>query len=56
VQAAEVMATLLSRTPAAAAFAEDVLALHRPDGENHELNLDERPPLALVQRDTRRSA
>jgi glucosyl-3-phosphoglycerate synthase len=56
VQAAEVMATLLSRTPAAAAFAEDVLALHRPDGEDHELNLDERPPLVLVQRDTRRSA
>jgi glucosyl-3-phosphoglycerate synthase len=46
VQAAEVMATLLSRTPATAAFAEDVLSLHLPDGTNRTLNLDERPPLA----------
>jgi glucosyl-3-phosphoglycerate synthase len=56
VQAAEVMATLLSRTPATAAFVEDVLALHRPDGTSHELNLDERPPLAgLGQRRYRRN-
>ncbi len=49
VQAAEVAATLLSRTPATAAFAEDVLALHRPGGHTVELNLDERPPLARVR-------
>lgn len=48
VQAAEVMATLLSRTPATAAFAEDVLSLHRPEGTRQELNLDERPPLASL--------
>lgn len=49
VQAAEVMATLLSRTPATAAFAEDVLALHRPHAPSVELNLDERPPLASLR-------
>lgn len=49
VQAAEVMATLLSRTPATAAFAEDVLALHRADGDDVALNLDERPALATVR-------
>ena len=49
VQAAEVAATLLSRTPAAAAFAEDVLALHRPGGHTVELNLAERPPVARLR-------
>jgi glucosyl-3-phosphoglycerate synthase len=49
VQAAEVMATLLSRTPATAAFAEALLTLHRPDGDNVVLNLDERPPMASVR-------
>jgi glucosyl-3-phosphoglycerate synthase len=49
VQAAEVMATLLSRTPATAAFAEALLTLHRPDGDNVVLNLDERPPMATVR-------
>ena len=57
VQAAEVMATLLSRTPATAAFAEDVLALHRPDGEDVTLNLDERPPVQVMRaRRSKRSA
>jgi glucosyl-3-phosphoglycerate synthase len=49
VQAAEVAATLLTRTPATAAFAEDVLALHRPGGHTVELNLDERPPVSRVR-------
>ena len=44
-QAAEVMATVLGRTPAAAAFAEPVLALHRANGVDEPLNLAERPPL-----------
>ena len=34
VQAAEVMATLLGRTPATAAFAEAVPTLHRADGDD----------------------
>lgn len=49
VQAAEVMATLLSRTPATAAFAEAILTLHRPDGDDVVLNLDERPPMATMR-------
>jgi glucosyl-3-phosphoglycerate synthase len=49
VQAAEVMATLLSRTPATAAFAETILRLHRSNGEDVVLNLDERPPMATMR-------
>jgi glucosyl-3-phosphoglycerate synthase len=50
VQAAEVMATLLARTPAAAAaFACDELVLQRADGSHVPLNLAERRPLAEVR-------
>jgi glucosyl-3-phosphoglycerate synthase len=49
VQAAEVTATLLGRTPAAAGFVEDELMLHRPGGVLQTLNLAERPPLADVR-------
>jgi len=48
-QAAEVMATLLARTPAAAAFAADQLELLRPNGAHESLNLAERPPLARAR-------
>ena len=48
-QAAEVMATLLARTPAAASFAGDELALLRPNGTREELNLAERPPLVWAR-------
>ena len=48
-QAAEVMATVLARTPAAAAFAADVLELLRPNGVHEPLNLAERPPLAVAR-------
>jgi len=48
-QAAEVMATVLARTPAAAAFASDELALLRPNGAHEVLNLTERPPLAKAR-------
>ena len=48
-QAAEVMATVLARTPAAAAFASDRLELLRPNGAHETLNLAERPPLALAR-------
>jgi glucosyl-3-phosphoglycerate synthase len=47
VQAAEVMATVLERMPAAAAsFATRELSLRRPDGSEVPLHLAERPPLA----------
>jgi len=49
VQAAEVMATALARTPAAAAFASDELVLIRGDGTALPVHLDERPPLAQVR-------
>lgn len=49
VQAAEVMATLLERTPAAAAFAHEAPALLRPNGSEIPLNLAERPPLAQAR-------
>lgn len=45
VQAAEVMATLLSRVGADKAFASDRLALLRPNGTAEALNLEERPPM-----------
>jgi len=45
VQAAEVIATLLSRVGADKAFASDQLALLRPNGVAEPLNLDERPPM-----------
>lgn len=45
VQAAEVMATALARTPAVAAFASDELMLTRGDGTSVPVHLDERPPL-----------
>jgi len=45
VQAAEVMATLLSRVGADKCFAADQLALLRPNGAAEPLNLDERPPI-----------
>ena len=44
VQAAEVMATLISRVGAEKYFASDQLALLRPNGTGQPLNLDERPP------------
>ena len=53
-QAAEVMATVLARTPAAAAFAESELALHRPNGVDEPLNLAERPPLVQARAATAR--
>jgi glucosyl-3-phosphoglycerate synthase len=49
VQAAEVMATVLARTPATASFASDDLSLRRADGSIVPVNLDERPPLALIR-------
>jgi glucosyl-3-phosphoglycerate synthase len=49
VQAAEVMATALARTPAAAAFASDELVLTRGDGTSVPVHLDERPPLAQAR-------
>lgn len=48
-QAAEVMASLMERTPAAAAFATDTPALRRADGSVEQLNLAERPPLARIR-------
>lgn len=49
VQAAEVMATALARTPAAAAFASEELVLTRGDGTSVPVHLDERPPLAQIR-------
>jgi len=49
VQAAEVLATLLTRVGADKAFASDQLALLRPNGAAEGLNLDERPPLRSVR-------
>lgn len=49
VQAAEVMSTVLARTPATASFAADELALRRADGSSVPINLDQRPPLAHVR-------
>lgn len=49
VQAAEVMATALARTPAAASFASDELVLTRGDGTSVPVHLDERPPLAQAR-------
>ena len=49
VQAAEVLATLLSRVGADKAFASDHLALLRPNGVAEPLNLDERPPMKSVR-------
>jgi glucosyl-3-phosphoglycerate synthase len=48
VQAAEVIATLLTRVGADKAFADDQLALLRPNGVSEPLNLDERPPMRSV--------
>ena len=48
-QAAEVMATLLTRVGADKAFADDQLALLRPNGSAEPLNLDERPPLVWAR-------
>ena len=47
-QAAEVLATLLSRVGAADHFAQESLALLRPNGTAEALNLDERPPARTV--------
>ncbi len=52
VQAAEVIATLLTRVGADKAFADDQLALWRPNGVAEPLNLDERPPIWSVRDDT----
>lgn len=49
VQAAEVMATLLSRVGADKTFSTDQLALLRPNGTAETLNLDERPPMRSVR-------
>ena len=49
VQAAEVMATLLTRVGANKAFAHEHLALLRPNGVSEALNLDERPPMRSVR-------
>jgi glucosyl-3-phosphoglycerate synthase len=49
VQAAEVLATLLTRVGADKAFASDQLALLRPNGSAEALNLDERPPMRSVR-------
>jgi glucosyl-3-phosphoglycerate synthase len=46
VQAAEVMATALGRTPAGKPLGDDELTLRRADGSVAQLNLAERPPLA----------
>jgi glucosyl-3-phosphoglycerate synthase len=48
-QAAEVMATLISRVGADKYFATDQLALVRPNGTSEALNLDERPPVRSIQ-------
>ncbi|MGF1596874.1 MAG: glucosyl-3-phosphoglycerate synthase [Acidimicrobiales bacterium] len=48
VQAAEVMATVLSRTPAGKPFAADDPVLRRADGTTVELALSERPPVVEV--------
>lgn len=55
VQAAEVMATVLARTPATASFAADELLLRRADGSSVPVNLDQRPPLAHVRTRSARS-
>ena len=52
IQAAEVIATLLTRVGADKAFAADQLALLRPNGHVEPLNLDERPPLWSVRDDS----
>ncbi len=49
VQAAEVIATLLTRVGANKAFAHDHVALLRPNGVSEPLNLDERPPMKSVR-------
>ena len=49
VQAAEVLATLLTRVGADKAFASDQLALLRPNGAAEALNMDERPPMRSVR-------
>lgn len=49
VQAAEVLATLLSRVGADKAFATDHLALLRPNGVAEPLNLEERPPMRSMR-------
>ncbi|HEY4332497.1 MAG TPA: hypothetical protein VGM78_08005, partial [Ilumatobacteraceae bacterium] len=49
IQAAEVIATLLTRVGADKAFATDQLALLRPNGSAEPLNLDERPPMRSVR-------
>ncbi|HRE01721.1 MAG TPA: glucosyl-3-phosphoglycerate synthase [Ilumatobacteraceae bacterium] len=49
VQAAEVMATLLSRVGADKFFAREQLALLRPNGAAEPLNLDERPPIRVLR-------
>lgn len=49
VQAAEVTATLLSRIGVDKFFADDQLALLRPNGVAEALNLDERPPMRSVR-------
>jgi len=49
VQAAEVFATLLTRVGADKFFADDRLALLRPNGSDEPLNLDERPPMWSVR-------
>jgi len=49
VQAAEVIATLLSRVGADKGFADDQLALLRPNGHAIPLNLEERPPMRSVR-------
>jgi glucosyl-3-phosphoglycerate synthase len=48
VQAAEVMATLLTRTPDGKWLDDDDLRLTRADGSTVALNLAERPPLAAI--------
>lgn len=48
VQAAEVIATLLTRVGADKYFAADQLALLRPNGVAEPLNLDERPPMRTI--------
>jgi glucosyl-3-phosphoglycerate synthase len=49
VQAAEVIATLLTRVGADKAFAHEHLALLRPNGVTEPLNLDERPPMRSLR-------
>ncbi len=50
VQAAEVMATILSRVPAGSLVPTDSPYLQRADGSRVRLNLDERPPVASLGR------